>query len=144
VRIAETFHVARTPEAVFDYVSDPVRLGEWQTASVSVEALSDGPRGPGSRFRERLRAPAGREFEQITEYAVFERPTRFGVHVVQGPQPIDGTWTFSARDGGTDVTFVAEGELRGAARALGPLAALLMRRQFAGYHRRLRRNLERA
>ena len=38
--------------------------------------------------------------------------------------------------------FVAEGELTGAMRLLQPLAARMMARQFAAYHRNLRRNVE--
>jgi hypothetical protein len=40
------------------------------------------------------------------------------------------------------VSFVAEGELRGAMRILEPILKLLMARQFAAYHRNLRRNVE--
>ena len=38
--------------------------------------------------------------------------------------------------------FVAQGELPGAMRLLSPLLGRLMARQFAGYHRTLRANLE--
>ena len=81
-------------------------------------------------------------FEQVTEFAEFDRPRRVTVHVVEGPYPVDGTWTFAPAAGGTEVRFVAEGELTGLLGRLGPLARMLMSRQFAGYHRRLRENLE--
>jgi len=42
------------------------------------------------------------------------------------------------------VHFVAEGRLRGLLWLCTPLAKLAVRRQFANYHRRLRRNLESA
>jgi hypothetical protein len=64
------------------------------------------------------------------------------VHVVEGPYPVDGTWTFEPVGAGTRVRFVAEGELTGLMRALQPLAKRLADRQFAAYHRNLRRNLE--
>ncbi len=142
MRSSETFSVGRPPEVVFNYLTDPSNLADWQTANISVEQLSDGPPGPGSRFRERSKPPGMKAFEQITEFAVYERPMRFHVHVAEGPQPIDGTWILAPSDAGTLVTFTVEGQLRGPIRLLGPLATLLIRRQFASYHRNLIRNLE--
>jgi uncharacterized protein YndB with AHSA1/START domain len=74
MRIEETFTVARPPEAVFDYLTDPSKVAEWQTAKTSVETLTDGPPRLGSRMRERTRQPGGKEFEQIVEFTEFERP----------------------------------------------------------------------
>jgi uncharacterized protein YndB with AHSA1/START domain len=142
VRIVETFYVQRPPEVVFDYLSDPARLGEWQTSNRSIEQLTPGPVGAGSRFRERTKPAGMREFEQLTEFTEFERPVRLHVHVVEGPQPIDGIWTFEAAGDATRVTFLAEGDLRGAMRLLQPLVKVGLARNFAAYHRNLRRNLE--
>jgi hypothetical protein len=55
---------------------------------------------------------------------------------------VDGTWTFDPHGGGTRVHFVAEGELAGVMRVLEPLARRAMARQFAGYHRNLKRVVE--
>ena len=108
----------------------------------SVEQLTPGPPGKGTRFREVTKPPGGKAFEQITELTEFDRPRRVTAHIVEGPYPVDGTWTFAPADGGTEVHFVAEGELTGLLGRLGPIARALMARQFAGYHRRLRENLE--
>jgi uncharacterized protein YndB with AHSA1/START domain len=142
VRVTERFSVDRPPQVVFDYVVDPSNLAAWQTSNRSVELLTDGPIGAGSRFRERTKPPGRKEFQQITEFAEFERPSRLRVRVVEGPQPIDGTWSFEPTGAGTTVTFVAAGELRGPMRLLAPLIRRVVARQFAGYHRNLRRNLE--
>jgi uncharacterized protein YndB with AHSA1/START domain len=144
VRIAETFSVGRRPEVVFDYITNPSNLASWQTTKTFVEQLTDGPPGRGTRVRERTKPPAGKEFEQITEFTEFDRPSRLHVHVVEGPYPIDGTWTFEDDGGSTRVRFTAAGELRGAIRLIGPIAKLLLARQFAAYHRNLRRNVESA
>lgn len=142
MHVEETFTIARPIEAVFDYVTDPANLANWQTANTSVEKLTDGPPGPGSRFRERVRGPLGREFEQVVEFSEFECPSRLRVHVVEGPYPIDGTWTFEAVGDETRIRFVADGELKGAMKLLQPLTERAVARQFAGYHRNLRRILE--
>jgi uncharacterized protein YndB with AHSA1/START domain len=142
VRIEETFSVARPPEVVFDYLTDPANLAAWQTAKTSVDQLTPGPPGPGTRLRERTKPPGGREFEQVTEFSEFDRPRRVVVRVVEGPYAIDGTWSFEPEGEGTRVHFVAEGPLRGAMRVLEPLFRRLVARQFAGYHRKLRDNVE--
>jgi uncharacterized protein YndB with AHSA1/START domain len=142
MRITETFVVNRPPEVVFDYMTDPSNLASWQTSKTSVEQLSDGPPGLGTRVRERTKPPGGREFEQLVEFTEFTRPRRFHVHIVEGPYPVDGTWSFEPSDGGTRVRFAAEGQLRGMMRLLEPVTARIMARQFAGYHRKLRHNVE--
>ena len=142
MRIEQTFTVARPPEVVFDYLTDPTNLAKWQTSKTSVEQITDGPVGLGTRIRERTKPPGGKEFEQVVEFTTFDRPRHVHTHIVEGPYPIDGTWTFEPDGEGTRVHFVAEGELRGAMRFAAPLMKPLMRRQFAGYHAKLRSNVE--
>jgi uncharacterized protein YndB with AHSA1/START domain len=142
MRVEETFVVARPPEIVFDYVTNPANLSSWQTSSSVVEQLTDGPAGPGARFHERVKPPVGKEFEQVTEFAEFDRPRRLHVHVIEGPYPVDGTWLFEPDGTGTRVHFIAEGEAKGLMKVLGPIAARLLARRFAAYHRNLRRNVE--
>lgn len=85
----------------------------------------------------------GKEFEQVTELTEFDRPRRLHVHVVEGPYPVDGTWIFEPDGHGTRVRFIAEGELTGLLKLFEPIARLLLARQFAGYHRNLKQNIER-
>jgi carbon monoxide dehydrogenase subunit G len=141
VRVEQTFLVQRPPEVVFDYVTNPANLAEWQTSKTSVEQLTDGPPRLGTRVRERTKA-GRKEFEQLVEFTEFVRPERVHVHVVEGPYPVDGRWSFEPDGDATRVHFVAEGELRGAMRVLQPVAKVLIGRQMASHHRNLRRNLE--
>ena len=101
VRISETFDVRASPEVVFDYMTNPANLVHWQTSKTLVEQLTDGPPGLGTRVRERTKPPGAKEFEQIVEFTEFDRPKRFHVHIVEGPYPVDGTWTFGPSGGGT-------------------------------------------
>ena len=144
MRVEETVAIARPPEVVFDYMSDPRNLAAWQTSKTSVEQLTPGPPGLGTRVRERTKPAKGKEFEQIVEFTEFDRPHRLHVHIVEGPYPIDGTWTFEPDGAGTRLHFVAEGPLRGLLWLFTPLAKLTVRRQFVVYHRKLRSNLESA
>jgi len=142
MRIEQTFSVNRPPEIVFDYLTNPSNLADWQTSKTSVEQLTDGPPQVGTRVRERTKPPGGKEFEQIVEFTEFDRPARVHAHIVEGPYPIDGTWSFEPADGGTRVHFVAEGALSGVMRILQPVAKRMIARQMAGYHQNLRRNVE--
>ena len=142
MRVEQTFAVGRPPEVVFDYLTDPSKLADWQTSKTSVEQLTDGAPRVGTRVRERTKAPGGKEFEQIVEFTEFERPLGVHMHIVEGPYPIDGTWSFAPDGDGTRVRFVAAGGARGVMRVLQPLAKLVIARQMAGYHRNLRRNVE--
>jgi uncharacterized protein YndB with AHSA1/START domain len=142
MHVEQTFTVGAPPERVFDYMTDPSNLADWQTTKTSVEQLTPGAPGLGTRFRERTRPPTGREFEHFVEYTEFARPYRFTVHIVEGPQPVDGTWSLKASGNATEVTFVANGEMRGGIRLLGPLTGRLIARQFTQYHDQLRRNIE--
>ena len=78
----------------------------------------------------------------MVEFTLFDRPHRFHTHIVEGPYPIDGAWTFMPEGDGTTVDSLAEGTLRGVLRLLEPIATRLMRRQFVSYHENLRRNVE--
>jgi uncharacterized protein YndB with AHSA1/START domain len=143
VRISETFVVAAPADVVFDYMTDASKLASWQTSKTLVESLTEGPTRLGTRVRERTKPPRGKEFEQVVEFTEFDRPRRFHVHIVEGPYPINGTWTFKASGADTEVTFTAEGELRGPIRFIEPLVKRLMAREFADYHRNLRQNISR-
>ena len=136
MRIEQTFFVSRPPEVVFDYVTNPAHLADWQTSKTSVEQLTDGAPRLGTRVRELTKPPGGKEFEQIVEFTEFDRPVRVHAHIVEGPYPIDGTWSFEPHDDGTRVHFVAEGELRGVMRLFQPIAKRVIARQMAGYHRK--------
>jgi uncharacterized protein YndB with AHSA1/START domain len=142
VRIEQTFVVAAPPEAVFDFMTKPENLAKWQTSKTRVEPVSDGQPRQGYQVREWTKPPGGREFEQVVEFAEFERPNRLRVHIVEGPYPVDGTWTLSATEQGTRVDFAAEGVLSGLLRLTEPITSRVMRRQFAGFHENLRRNVE--
>jgi uncharacterized protein YndB with AHSA1/START domain len=142
MRLEQSFHVSASPEAVFDHVTDSSKLASWQTSKTYVEQLTDGPPGLSTRVRERTKPPGGKEFEQIVEFTEFDRPRRLHVHIVEGPYPIDATYSFAPDGDGTKVGFVAEGPLSGATRLLEPLTKRMMARQFAAYHEKLRQNVE--
>ena len=49
--IENTIEIARTPEAVFDYLADQGNEIHWNPDCVSMQKLTPGPVGVGTRFR---------------------------------------------------------------------------------------------
>jgi uncharacterized protein YndB with AHSA1/START domain len=137
MRITETFTVACPPEDVFAFMVDPENLAKWQTIKTFVTPLTDGPPRRGYRVREGNRV-GPRRWEQVVEFVEYEPGRVFAVRVVEGP-PSGGRWVFEREGQGTGVRFEAEFE---APRLLAPVLKPLMRRQFRGYHRRLREQVE--
>ena len=137
MRFEETFMVLRPPEDVFAYMVDPANLAKWQTVKTSVTPLTDGPPRLGYRIREGTKV-GPRAWDQVVEFTEFEPGRAFGVRVVEGP-PSEGRWTF--RPDGAGTTVHAEIEMEGPP-VVGPLLKGIVARQFRGFHRNLRHQLE--
>jgi hypothetical protein len=128
--------IARSPEDVFAFMTDPSQLAAWQDAE-HVEQLTPGPVGVGTRFREVHRV-MGRRRVELTEVVTFQPGHRFEIRVVEGP-PVDGRWDFDAIDIGTRLTFTPTVRV---ARPFRPVFAFVTSLAFARFHRRLKRALE--
>jgi len=76
--------IARTPDEVFAYVTDPSRFAEWQKDVVSVRIAGDRVPSLGSRFTTTRRIGRAERTmtQQITEISP---PRSWAVHGVDGP-----------------------------------------------------------
>jgi uncharacterized protein YndB with AHSA1/START domain len=135
-----TVDIARPPDEVFAFMTDPSKLPAWQDAE-EVQQLTDGPVRAGTRFRE-IHKAMGRRRVELTEVIQCDPGRVFHIRVLEGP-PVDGRWEFAANPrGGTRLTLTPMAHLPGRAHvangAVEAMTALVFRR----YHRRLRRALE--
>jgi carbon monoxide dehydrogenase subunit G len=137
MRIEGTFEVERPPEAVFDFLTNPERLPEWQTSTVDVRRERSGPLEVGERFTE-VHAAMGRKLESTVEVTERTPPSAFALKILDGAMPLDGRWTFESSGDGTRVHFVGEADVSGPKKLARPLIA----RQFRRYHQLLKRRLE--
>ena len=133
--------IARSPDDVFAYVTDPAKLESWQTSTVSAVQESEGPMRLGTRIREVHRGPRGKEFAELVEVIRYEPPRAFDLHVVEGP-PIDAELRFEAVGDGTRMRFRVHGQPRGMLRVLQPLLRPVLRRNFNSYCENLRQVME--
>src|SRR5215207_5546005 len=107
--------IDRSPEEVFDYVTDPDKLATWQTNTVSAVPEDDGPLRVGSRLREIHRVPGGKQLESVVEISEYEPDRAFGLRVVEGT-PVHARLTFEPTERGTRLRFDGHGQLTGAMR----------------------------
>jgi uncharacterized protein YndB with AHSA1/START domain len=131
--------IARSPDEVFAYLTDPSKLSTWQDAE-EVTQLTPEPRGVGTRLRE-VHKVLGRRRVEITEFVVYEPGRRFEIAMVDGP-PLDGRWDLEPSGQGTRVTFTPILRASGLAQRVEPVLILATLLVFRRFHRRLKRALE--
>jgi uncharacterized protein YndB with AHSA1/START domain len=82
--LVESIEIARRPEDVFSYVSDPSHLPEWQESVVSVRKLDEAPVAVGSRIVVTRRI-GGREQPMTIELTELNAPTSWAARGIDGP-----------------------------------------------------------
>jgi uncharacterized protein YndB with AHSA1/START domain len=82
--IVETLEIARPPDEVFAYVTDPSRFAEWQQNVVSGAVVGDGPAAIGTRCRTTRRI-GGNERTTTQEITELAPPRRWAVRGIDGP-----------------------------------------------------------
>jgi hypothetical protein len=117
--------IASSPEEVFDYCSDNRNELEWNPAAVSIEKLTEGPVGLGTKYLARWKgAPSALEVEVVE----FDRPRRW-VIVNGGPIEVRATGRIDLVDDRTRLVFEFDARPHGWFRLVFPLFMLMMRRQ---------------
>lgn len=87
-------------EAVFDYLADFGRHGEWSANPLSVEPLTQGPPRAGSRYRSHAEVN-GLSIAAEFQLTVFERPLRLGFAGEDSTGKYEHLFTLQPRPGGT-------------------------------------------
>jgi uncharacterized protein YndB with AHSA1/START domain len=138
--VVSSFEIARPPQEVYAYATDPSRFPEWQRDVVRVQVEGAGPPGVGSRFTTIRRI--GR-VEQATTQEITEQrpPKRWAARGVDGPFRPNAEITIEPVGDGTRslVTIALDFEGHGIGRLL-PLAVI--RRMTAKQAPRSYRNLK--
>jgi carbon monoxide dehydrogenase subunit G len=131
IRIELTVEIERSPDDVFQLLSDIDRLPEWQASAV--EAYTEGPLAEGSRVTEKRRL-LGREVDSELEVVAYEPPRRLTLRSLGGPVSFTVDHELVEEGGGTHLTFVAKAEpsalLRLAERVLARRAEQQFRQDF--------------
>lgn len=142
--IVHTVEIARSPEDVFAYVTDPSRFTEWQDAVVSARLQDDGPLGQGSRIALTRRF-GKREQAMTSELTEYDPPRSYAFRVVDGPVRALGRGTFEPVGDRTRFTFELDFEGHGIGKVLIPLVVRRQaERELPESHANLKRRLERS
>jgi len=127
--IKPTAHVkiAAPPADVIGFIADPANAERWMEALEKSELITRGPIGPGSRFREVLKA-GGERIETICEVVEFDPERRYAWRSVsEGDARYGGGFTAVAVSGGTELRYegwaIATGKLAGREAAWAKQAA---------------------
>ncbi len=128
-----------TPEELFDYCVDIRNELEWNPTANSMEKLTDGPVGVGTKFLARWKgAPSAIEVTCLE----FERPHRW-VHGNGGPIAVTFTGTVEPVDGGSLLRARFDARPRGWFRLVFPLFVVMTRSQEKANMTHLRDAVER-
>jgi uncharacterized protein YndB with AHSA1/START domain len=83
--IVESVEIARRPEDVFAYMTDPSHLPEWQESAVSGRREGSAPLAVGSRAVITRRVGRRRELAMTSEVTELNPSSAFAVRGVDGP-----------------------------------------------------------
>ena len=141
-RFETSVEIARKREEVFDYLADPGRFAEWNSAVESVEPLTGSEPANDRRYVMRRLLPAG---WATNELAIAPRPPdELAIRTSSGPTPFVYRYAFETSDAGTVIRLRADVRLGAAATILGPLAAPAVKRGVDANLATLRKILEHA
>jgi hypothetical protein len=140
-RITGEIVIDRTTEEVFDFVSDERNEPAYNPEMLSVDKVSDGPIGSGTRFRAAMKS-GRRTLPMDLQFTTFLRPARLGSHSSFAGVAIDGELTFEPRGEATLMHWTWDVAPGGALRLLSPLVAWMGRRQERRIWSELKRVLE--
>ena len=108
--------INRSPQDVFDFLSDPANLPKWSAAFESAAWTTNGVPGAGSTYRVSAKL-LGSKKEGLVEIVQWDRPNVYSYRLTARLFPIErmqSTVMLIPKNEGTQVTFESHFELMGA------------------------------
>jgi carbon monoxide dehydrogenase subunit G len=104
--------IKRSPQEVFDVITDPPKSAQWQSFIDSAEWTSSGPAGVGSTWKTEGKF-MGRNVDAKFKVTGWEPPRMVSFKSTNGPYPMEVTNTLEAQDGGTLLTSKGQADIGG-------------------------------
>jgi uncharacterized protein YndB with AHSA1/START domain len=144
VAIRESIEIARPPEEVSAYMTDPSRMTEWQESLVSARVQGDEPFGVGTRVTH-VRHVGGKDRTMTVEVTDYSSPRSFGFRGIEGPIRPVGKGSIEPLEDGSRSRVTMELDLKdhGIGKLLAPLARSQARREMPRNQQHLKELLER-
>lgn len=128
--VTEAVSIARSPQEVFDFLTDVRNHPQWDTMVISEELTSPEPVGVGSTIHSRLQA-MGQEVDFDWRVTQFDPPTRMTIVSTAGPLPTSLNFEFAADGAACDVLATIEGSPTGMMQIVEPVIAEAVRTTLA-------------
>jgi uncharacterized protein YndB with AHSA1/START domain len=112
--------IDRPVHEVWECLTDPERVPEWQSSAESSHQVSEGPMAVGTRLRDERRF-MGRRATSDVEVSEYEPERLLTLHGLSGPVRFTVRHRLSERDGGTRLDVEAEGDPGGLGRLMRPV-----------------------
>jgi carbon monoxide dehydrogenase subunit G len=141
--IVSEVDVARPPDEVFRYVTDPSRFGEWQSGVVSAHIEGDGPPAVGS-LCIMTRRIGGSDRTSTSEITELSPPRRWAIRGIDGPIRANVTVTVAARqaDEGAHVAIEVDFQGYGMGKMILPVVVREARKEVPESVQKLKSRLE--
>jgi carbon monoxide dehydrogenase subunit G len=97
---------------VFAFVSDPNNMSKWNSAVVSLQQVTPGAVGVGTKFKN-VGELMGRHIEGEMQMTAYEPDTKCGFQVNAGPMQVNLTFMLKPVGTGTKVNLNAQGNPAG-------------------------------
>jgi carbon monoxide dehydrogenase subunit G len=101
--------IAKPVHEVWEYLTDPERVPEWQSSAVASHQTSDGPLGVGARLEDERRF-LGRRARSQVEVTEYEPERLFTLHGLSGPVRFTVRHRLAEQDDGTRLDVEAEAD----------------------------------
>ena len=141
VRFAFALEIARPLHEVWEYLTDPERVPEWQSSCVAAHRLDDGPMRAGVRIADERRF-MGRKITSTVEVSEYEPEHVFTLKGISGPVRFEVQQTLEPNEDGTRVSIDAHADSGGLSRFTAPLVAHHAEREMRADFERLKQKLE--
>ena len=104
--------IDRPVKEVFGFVSDLNNMSKWNSAVVSLQQITPGPVGVGTRFKS-IGELMGRRIEGEVRITSYEPDSKTGFQMNAGPMQLNVTISFRPVGTGTKVSLNAQGNPAG-------------------------------
>lgn len=133
--------IDRPVKDVFAFVANPNNMSKWNSAVVSLEQVTPGAIGVGTKFKS-VGEMMGRRIEGEMQITAYEPDTKCGFQVSAGPMQVNLTITFKTVGTGTKVSLNAQGNPGGIFKLAEGVMAGQVKSMMEGNLARLKSQLE--
>jgi carbon monoxide dehydrogenase subunit G len=104
--------IDRPQKDVFAFVANPNNMSKWNSAVVSLEQVTPGAVGVGTKFKS-VGEMMGRRIEGEVQVMTFEPDSKYGIQMNAGPMQVNIVFSFKTVGTGTKLNLNAQGNSAG-------------------------------